>query len=172
MSCNRDFWNLAALSAQIFTNCHRVVQQIKCYGQRGNPVEQKLAHNVLMSVARTLQDLSTEFRQSQSTYLRSTSTFCCCSTTGGSRFCACCHVPQLRAVADFLLLFNDWWQQVLCLLSCSPVKVCGRLSVVVRRLVAAGFVLFVLFPVKGCGRLSVVVQRLVAAGFVLVLFPS
>uniref|UniRef100_T1J522 t-SNARE coiled-coil homology domain-containing protein n=1 Tax=Strigamia maritima TaxID=126957 RepID=T1J522_STRMM len=54
---------------QMFSYCHRLVQQIrnKSYGSRFQ--EQRLSHNVVQSLVATLQELSISFRQSQSNYL-------------------------------------------------------------------------------------------------------
>ncbi|GFO02734.1 syntaxin-16 [Plakobranchus ocellatus] len=55
---------------QMFSHCQRLVQQINSQSQRGSSHEQKLSHNIVASVARTMQELSINFRKSQSVYLR------------------------------------------------------------------------------------------------------
>ncbi|XP_005112545.1 syntaxin-16 [Aplysia californica] len=55
---------------QMFSHCQRLVQQINNQSNRGPSYEQKLSHNIVASLARTMQEMSTNFRKSQSAYLR------------------------------------------------------------------------------------------------------
>ncbi|XP_059164464.1 LOW QUALITY PROTEIN: syntaxin-16-like [Physella acuta] len=55
---------------QMFSHCQRLVQQINNQSHRGSGHEQKLTQNIVASVARTMQEMSTNFRKSQSAYLR------------------------------------------------------------------------------------------------------
>jgi hypothetical protein len=56
---------------QMFHRCQRLVHQIGNKSKFGTAQEQKLTVNVTSSLARGLQDLSTNFRQGQSKYLKS-----------------------------------------------------------------------------------------------------
>ena len=60
-----------ATCLQMFSRCQRLVQQINQRSRYSSLQEQKLTLNVVSSLARTLQELSNNFRKSQSTYLRS-----------------------------------------------------------------------------------------------------
>ncbi|KAK6981914.1 syntaxin-16 [Biomphalaria glabrata] len=55
---------------QMFFHTQRLVQQINNQSHRGSAHEQKLTMNIVSSVARTMQEMSTNFRKSQSAYLR------------------------------------------------------------------------------------------------------
>lgn len=55
---------------QLFSYCHRLVLQINNRSRGVSSNERRVSHNVVQSVATTLQDLSVSFRQSQSAYLR------------------------------------------------------------------------------------------------------
>ncbi|XP_064641463.1 syntaxin-16-like isoform X2 [Lineus longissimus] len=55
---------------QMFHRCQRLVHQIGNKSKFGTSQEQKLTVNVTSSLARGLQDLSTNFRQGQSKYLK------------------------------------------------------------------------------------------------------
>lgn len=55
---------------QLFTRCQITVQRISHRGNHGTEQEKKLAKNIVSSVARSLQDMSLNFRKSQSDYLR------------------------------------------------------------------------------------------------------
>uniref|UniRef100_A0A0X3Q1Y7 Syntaxin-16 n=2 Tax=Schistocephalus solidus TaxID=70667 RepID=A0A0X3Q1Y7_SCHSO len=58
---------------QLFTLCHRQLGQLSALKRRiqssGGQQNEKLAANVISSIARTLQELSTTFRKAQSQYL-------------------------------------------------------------------------------------------------------
>ncbi|VDN15169.1 unnamed protein product, partial [Dibothriocephalus latus] len=58
---------------QLFTLCHRQLGQLTSLKRRiqssGGQQNEKLATNVISSIARTLQELSTTFRKAQSQYL-------------------------------------------------------------------------------------------------------
>ena len=56
---------------QLFSHCQRLVQQINSQSNRGAEQQQKLSHNIVTSLARTMQEMSTNFRKSQSAYLKS-----------------------------------------------------------------------------------------------------
>ncbi|BFZ12638.1 hypothetical protein BsWGS_15677 [Bradybaena similaris] len=55
---------------QVFSHCQRLVQQINNQSSRGSSHEIRLSHNIVASLARTLQEMSSNFRKSQSAYLR------------------------------------------------------------------------------------------------------
>lgn len=55
---------------QILMRCQRVVQRINSRCHQGSSNEQRLTKNIVSSLARSLQDLSTNFRRAQSSYLR------------------------------------------------------------------------------------------------------
>ncbi|XP_013381832.1 syntaxin-16 isoform X4 [Lingula anatina] len=55
---------------KLFHRCQRLVQQINSKGHYGSAQEQKLAQNIVSSLVRTLQDLTVNFRKSQSSYLK------------------------------------------------------------------------------------------------------
>ena len=59
------------LASQLFSHCQRLVQQINNQSNRGPAHEQKLSSNIVASLARTMQEMSTNFRKSQNAYLRS-----------------------------------------------------------------------------------------------------
>ncbi|KAK2166631.1 hypothetical protein LSH36_37g10091 [Paralvinella palmiformis] len=54
----------------MFMRSQRLVQQINNKGHLGSSQEQKLTLNIVSSLARTLQEMSTNFRKAQSSYLR------------------------------------------------------------------------------------------------------
>ena len=56
---------------QMFSHCHRLVQQIRSRSLQGKQLEQKMAQNIVSSLARSLQEMSSNFRRSQSAYLKS-----------------------------------------------------------------------------------------------------
>lgn len=56
---------------QMFSHCQRLVQQIRSRSVHGKQMEQKLAQNIVASLARSLQEMSINFRRSQSAYLKS-----------------------------------------------------------------------------------------------------
>ncbi|CAG2188012.1 STX16 [Mytilus edulis] len=56
---------------QMFTRCQITVQRISHKGNHGTEQEKRLAKNIVSSVARSLQDMSLNFRKTQSDYLRS-----------------------------------------------------------------------------------------------------
>lgn len=71
------WWLLSSFALsplQMFMRCQRLVQQISSKSRVGSQQEQKLTGNIVSSIARTLQDLSTTFRKAQSSYLKSKST--------------------------------------------------------------------------------------------------
>ena len=51
--------------------CQRIVQRINSHCHQGSTNEQRLTKNIVSSLARSLQDLSSNFRRAQSSYLRS-----------------------------------------------------------------------------------------------------
>jgi syntaxin 16 len=55
----------------MFGAAHRLIQQIHHEGGEGSRLEQRLSYNVVSSLAATLQELSTNFRKSQNSYLKS-----------------------------------------------------------------------------------------------------
>ncbi|VDH92204.1 syntaxin-16-like [Mytilus californianus] len=55
---------------QMFTRCQITVQRISHKGNHGTEQEKRLAKNIVSSVARSLQDMSLNFRKTQSDYLR------------------------------------------------------------------------------------------------------
>ncbi|XP_025115420.1 syntaxin-16-like [Pomacea canaliculata] len=55
---------------QMFSHCQRLVQQIRSRSVHGKQMEQKLAQNIVASLARSLQEMSINFRRSQSAYLK------------------------------------------------------------------------------------------------------
>lgn len=56
---------------QMFGRCQRLVQQIGAKSRGGSTQEQRLTINITSSLARTVTELSTNFRKSQSDYLKS-----------------------------------------------------------------------------------------------------
>ena len=54
----------------MFHRCQRLVQQISRRSSYGNAQDVRLTQNITSSLARTLQELSTNFRKGQSAYLR------------------------------------------------------------------------------------------------------
>ena len=56
---------------QILMRCQRIVQRINSHCHQGSTNEQRLTKNIVSSLARSLQDLSSNFRRAQSSYLRS-----------------------------------------------------------------------------------------------------
>lgn len=54
---------------QMFSHCQRLIQQITARSRRGTDQEMKLSQNIIMSLIRSVQDLSNNFRKSQSSYL-------------------------------------------------------------------------------------------------------
>lgn len=55
---------------RIIGAAHRLIQQIRSHSAEGGRQEQRLSYNVVSSLAATLQELSTDFRRSQNSYLR------------------------------------------------------------------------------------------------------
>ncbi|XP_062596505.1 syntaxin-16-like [Saccostrea cucullata] len=55
---------------QMFTRCQRLVQQISSRSVRGTEQEKRLSSNIVSSLVRSLQEMSTNFRKSQSVYLK------------------------------------------------------------------------------------------------------
>ncbi|KAK6174410.1 hypothetical protein SNE40_017693 [Patella caerulea] len=55
---------------QMFTRCQRLVHQISNKSQQGTAQERKLSINIVSSLARMIQEMSSNFRKSQSTYLK------------------------------------------------------------------------------------------------------
>jgi len=55
---------------QMLMRCQRLVQQISAKSRLGTSQEQKLTCNITSSLARTIQDLSGNFRRGQSSYLK------------------------------------------------------------------------------------------------------
>ncbi|ESO86508.1 hypothetical protein LOTGIDRAFT_220533 [Lottia gigantea] len=55
---------------QMFTRCQRLVHQISSKSQIGTNQERKLSTNIVSSLARMIQEMSLNFRKSQSTYLK------------------------------------------------------------------------------------------------------
>ncbi|KAJ8303132.1 hypothetical protein KUTeg_019528, partial [Tegillarca granosa] len=55
---------------QMFSKCQRLVQQINTRSLQGSGQEKKLSKNIVSSLVRTLQEMSTNFRKSQSAYLK------------------------------------------------------------------------------------------------------
>lgn len=54
---------------QMFSHCQRLIQQITARSRRGTDQEMKLSQNIIMSLIRSVQELSNNFRKSQSSYL-------------------------------------------------------------------------------------------------------
>lgn len=74
--CHHRIKHINYVCFQMFWRCQRLVQQISCRSRAGSRQEQRLTTNVVSSIARTVQELSLNFRQNQSTYLRSKSEHC------------------------------------------------------------------------------------------------
>nr|XP_022335611.1 syntaxin-16-like isoform X2 [Crassostrea virginica]XP_022345186.1 syntaxin-16-like isoform X2 [Crassostrea virginica] len=55
---------------QMFTRCQRLVQQISNRSLHGTDQEKRLSTNIVSSLVRSLQEMSTNFRKSQSVYLK------------------------------------------------------------------------------------------------------
>ncbi|KAL3859292.1 hypothetical protein ACJMK2_009517 [Sinanodonta woodiana] len=55
---------------QMFSRCQRQVQDISNRSKQGAEVERKLSSNIVSSLVRSLQEMSVNFKKSQSTYLR------------------------------------------------------------------------------------------------------
>ncbi|XP_067652521.1 syntaxin-16-like [Haliotis asinina] len=55
---------------QMFTRCQRLVHSIGSRSLHGTNQEKRLSANILSSLARAIQEMSTNFRKSQSNYLR------------------------------------------------------------------------------------------------------
>jgi hypothetical protein len=68
--CRHDTY-LPCVRVQMFSRCHHLVQQIRSHSVHGKQLEQKIATNIVASLARTLQEMSSNFRRSQSAYLKS-----------------------------------------------------------------------------------------------------
>lgn len=62
--------NCTSEISRMFNEIHRLVQIIKSHSFEGPPKERSLTQNVYHSLARSLQDLSTQFRATQNNYLR------------------------------------------------------------------------------------------------------
>ena len=63
----------SAPSLQMFNRAKRGLQAITARGSRGSEQENRVAKNVSTSLAISLQELSVNFRKSQSSYLKSES---------------------------------------------------------------------------------------------------
>lgn len=71
-SCDEE-QQIEALTQEItrmFGAVHRLIQQIRHQSGEGSRLEQRLSYNVISSLAATLQELSTDFRKSQNSYLK------------------------------------------------------------------------------------------------------
>lgn len=55
---------------QMFAHCQRLIQQITARSRRGTDQELLLSQNMVMSLVRSIQEMSNNFRKSQSTYLK------------------------------------------------------------------------------------------------------
>ncbi|XP_045192764.1 syntaxin-16-like [Mercenaria mercenaria] len=55
---------------QMFSHCQRLIQQITARSRRGTDQELLLSQNMVMSLVRSIQEMSNNFRKSQSTYLK------------------------------------------------------------------------------------------------------
>ncbi|GAB1607315.1 syntaxin-16-like [Argonauta hians] len=55
---------------QIFTHCQNLIHQISRRSKSGTPQEIKLCKNIVSSLARTIQEMSTNFKRCQSSYLQ------------------------------------------------------------------------------------------------------
>ncbi|XP_052818635.1 syntaxin-16-like [Mya arenaria] len=55
---------------QMFAHCQRLIQQITARSRRGTQEELKLSQNLVMSLVRSVQEMSNNFRTSQSSYLK------------------------------------------------------------------------------------------------------
>ncbi|XP_061188465.1 syntaxin-16-like isoform X1 [Saccostrea echinata] len=55
---------------QMFTRCQRLVLQISSRSVHGTEQEKRLSSNIVSSLVRSLQEMSTNFRKSQSIYLK------------------------------------------------------------------------------------------------------
>ncbi|KAL4234968.1 Syntaxin-16 [Mactra antiquata] len=55
---------------QMFSHCQRLIQQITVRSRRGTEQELRLSQNMVMSLVRSIQEMSNNFRKSQSTYLK------------------------------------------------------------------------------------------------------
>ena len=56
--------------SQMFSRAKRGLQSIQSQSRHATDQERKVAKNVIQSLAITLQELSSNFRQSQSSYLK------------------------------------------------------------------------------------------------------
>ncbi|XP_063226475.1 syntaxin-16 [Bacillus rossius redtenbacheri] len=65
----RQIEALAQEVARMFGTAHKVIQQIRRQSSDGSQQEKKLSYNVVSSLVASLQDLSVQFRSSQSSYL-------------------------------------------------------------------------------------------------------
>ena len=70
----------SCLFDQMFMRSQRLVQQISAKGRLAGDQEFKLTRNITSSLARSLQELSTNFRKGQSSYLRSKHAYLCFHT--------------------------------------------------------------------------------------------
>lgn len=69
---NNKEYEIEILTQQITRSFHKCQQNIKLIGQRaknGSTQQQRMARNIMSSLAQKLQEESTEFKQSQSAYL-------------------------------------------------------------------------------------------------------
>ena len=55
----------------MFSHCQHLVQKMAVRSRISSIGEQRLTQNIVSSLVRSLQDLSTNFKKSQSNYLRS-----------------------------------------------------------------------------------------------------
>ncbi|XP_068083176.1 syntaxin-16 [Anabrus simplex] len=55
---------------RMFGGIHRLIQQVRHQSNEGNRQEKRLSYNVVSSLVTSLQELSTAFRRSQNSYLR------------------------------------------------------------------------------------------------------
>ncbi|XP_060579667.1 syntaxin-16-like, partial [Ruditapes philippinarum] len=55
---------------QMFAHCQRLIQQITARSRRGTDQELLLSQNMVMSLVRSIQEMSNNFRKSQSSYLK------------------------------------------------------------------------------------------------------
>ena len=78
MSCDKGLYFMYCACLQMFHRCQRTVQQINNRSRLGNAQEQKLTLNIVSSLARSIQDLSLNFKRSQSSYLQSECKKCVC----------------------------------------------------------------------------------------------
>ena len=87
----------------MFHRGQRTVQQLRASARLVSDMELRLNHNITSSVARSLQELSSSFRSSQSAYLKSTY-----NHSAPAKLCSFFCINLLfRIILHFLLEFHN-----------------------------------------------------------------